>query len=100
MLDILCLVVGYAVLTLVLLFIAGSIERKLSRSMEQSKQTTIQAIIAGAFVATLYRYLPTHSLPYCLFFAGQCGHMFWKDNFSSALSLVGIIWGAYNLFIK
>lgn len=93
------LVVGYAVLTLVLLYVASLIEQKLCRSAKPSTQIKIQAIIIGIFVATLFRYLPTHSLPYCLFFAGQCGHMFWKDNFSSTLYLVGVAWGAYNLFM-
>lgn len=115
-------VVGYWFLWIVISFILAGIDSKAKSNLEiYVKYIYIQPLFIILIPLAVYFALPTHSIPFCIFLAGRIMYESYgvRDtmnimgmsalqrhyggiiNFISwVLSLIGIIWGVYNLFVK
>jgi len=96
-------IAGYAVLDLVLLMVISMLEVRLTKSFTLKERFYMCISIIIAVVVSLYRFLPTHSIPFCIFFTGQLSRVLLNDYgikpISDILSLIGVIYGLYELFV-
>lgn len=109
---------GYLFVDTTILMVIDWLDKKLHTNVKTYiKWVLIQPILLFVIPITLYYAIPTHSIPFCIFFTGRLMFTFWgvKDfdsinlsefqrrhgsainNLSFILSLSGIVWGAYKL---
>ena len=115
-------VLGYGALYFVSFFILGSIEHSIYKNEKVLlKYLMLQPVLLFVIPIAFYFLLPTHSIPFALFIAGRLLSTFYgvRDTsdilntpafqrhyggiinvLSWLLSMIGMGWGAYNLFLK
>lgn len=114
-------VLGYGALYFISFLALGGIEHTIYKNEKVLiKYLMLQPLLLFVIPTAFYFLLPTHSIPFALFIAGRLLSTFYgvrennSINLSSLqrqhggtinfvswlLSMVGIVWGAYVLFIK